>query len=451
MRNWGGSDETTKRDHTARRPYLPPRTRPTSSGVGWPLSLARITPGSASDPTPTGVVPVGASTADQSHLRGPNWRGRRRCLVWSVCAEPTSSNCSRCFDGGREDCDLVYSRSAPFNPATQWGLVTNSPYLTEAAVNIIPVFVTDNMVSVPEIPTNIYFQPLITADSFHLGGRTDCENYVMTNERYITLSAWNDERDILTTLTHELLHNQDGNFCNTPVPLPEGCVIISEGGRRYYSCEHGAVPALNEWLENRSVRVESHTASGTVEALAAQCSAGSGLACASFWDNIKGLASGSLRTELNGIGLWGLFDPFLDLFVRSRTESRQADKSMRDYTINGPEGYKQRMEIIAKYYAMPWNVYVVPGIANGALLDTGNLTRVMIPGGEKIYLVVLGMPYDDSQLMFGPVGRMFLRAMTIGSLPGSFSVGGELPSQIPELLDGRLLFPINSLDKVASH
>ena len=359
--------------------------------------------------------------------------------------------CDAQFAGGREDCDLVYSRSAPFNPATQWGLVTNSPYLTEMAVNIIPVFVTDNMVSIPEIPTNIYFQPLITADSFHLGGKTDCASYVMANERYITVSAWNDERDILVTVTHELLHNQDGNFCSSPVPLPEGCVIVNEAGRRYYSCEQDAVPVLNEWIANRSIWVESHTSSGTVEALAAQCSAGSGLACASFWDNVKGMASGSLRTELNGIGLGGLYDPFLDLFVRSRTESRQADKSMRDYTINGPEGYKQRMEIIAKYYAMPWNVYVVPGIANGALLDTGNLTRVMIPGGEKIYLVMLGMPYDDSQLMFGPVGRMFLRAMTIGSLPGSFSVGGELPSQIPELLDGRLLFPINSLDKVASH
>ena len=107
----------------------------------------------------------------------------------------------------------------------------------------------------------------------------------------------------------------------------------------------------------------------------------------------------------------------MDLFVRSRVESRQADKSMRDYTINGPEGYKQRMAIIAKYYAMPWNVYVVPGIVNGALLDTGNLTRAMIPDGEKVYLVVLGMPYDDTRKMMGLL-RPFIWVLTVGQFQG---------------------------------
>lgn len=291
----------------------------------------------------------------------------------------------------RDDCDVVYARSAILDPETQWGLVTNMPYLAELASKIVPLFPYEGLVAVPAMPSAIYFYPLSDESSFHIGGRTDCVSQVMLNERYITFGPWNDAREIQSTLTHELIHDQLGNFC-------------------VYDEEPG-MPNSPAWSERRSVWVEQHTESATVEVLAAQCRYGDKIACGAFWQTIAALSRGSLYTELREARLGFLYEPLMDLLTRDKGERWRAEKSLRHYRGMGPSGVAARDLIIEKYQAGPWLVYVLPGIVRGTPLDTGNEGPAYDSAGNA-YTVILGMPFDDTWLMFGWAGRAFLWATT---------------------------------------
>lgn len=344
--------------------------------------------------------------------------------------------CDAFFAEGREDCQVTYSHGLPMN---YWGVVTNSAYLVERAVNIVGLFEVDRIVGIAEIPEVIYARPVISSSSVHLGGQTDCNSWVMANERYFTFDAWNDARDVQTTLTHELIHNQDGYFCDTPVPPPSDCKIVEVYGQTYYRCQSPrALEAMKLWLQDRSVWVESHTSAATVEALAAQCRVGDPVACRAFWDDVKGTSARSLYVELNQARLGFLYEPFMNALVRSRDEAKAADHAYRDYALSGPGGLAAREAIIAKYYHMPWVTYIVPGIVDNARLNTGNVG--LFSGNFDAYRVILGMPYDDTQRMFTPVGVAFLRLMTAGAWRGPVDTGG-LPQPQVVVVNGQQLLP----------
>jgi len=289
--------------------------------------------------------------------------------------------------------DILYAKSAPTEggPYLQWGLETNSPWFTRFATNTIAFFDYENITNDPRAPGQIIFIPLFTDSSFHLGGRTDCDKSIIVNERYLTWEGWNDMRDLYVTTTHELIHNQRGNFCNYPKPEPgtPGGVIWSD------------------WVNKRSQWVETHTSAATTEVLAAMCRYGDKVACRAFWNDINASARGSLYTRLKQNHLGFLFDPFMNLFVRTHDEALRAEKADRFWRMGGGDGVQEKDAIVQKYQQFPWEEYILPGVLYGIPLDTGNLDRIIIGNGH-IVTTVLGMPFDDSAAMFGPVLRTIL-------------------------------------------
>jgi len=323
--------------------------------------------------------------------------------------------CDAQFAEGREDCDLVYSRSDELDPGTQWGLVTNSPYLTDWTTKILANFTTENIIwGRARGPLMVAFVPRYDPSSFHVSGQTDCSSFATINERHITFESWNDEKDIISTLTHELIHYQLGNFCVDPRPLPETCVFVNDasGKRVAVACKpFTAVKRMevDQWFMDSSVWVESHTESATIEVLAAMCrrNGGQGVECRAFWNSLGGMARGSLYSELKLAGLGFMYEPIRDVLVYNKAETVVADKSFHDYSQYGEEGIAEFDGIVYRYRYMPWNRYVVPGIISWVPLDTGN-RRPM----EGRVWVVMGMLFDDTRLMLGPLGRAFLWAMT---------------------------------------
>lgn len=337
------------------------------------------------------------------YVRGPA-RPILRDLAITVIADKLAGNemplrlCDATYAAGRSDCDLVYTRSEAIDEATQWGQVTNSPYLTDLARQIIPYYVQEgvtdslsfgSMIIEPSIPVSIAFVPLIDDNAFHLLGQTNGFQVIL-NERYLTFSAWNDERGILSTLVHEMIHDQGGNFL---------------------------FPPSAEWdLGSRSVWVEQHTQSATTEILASMCRMGERVACRAFWMSVGDAARGSYFTELSRAHLGWLYHPTMDLLTRSRTESIRAEKNDR-YWRNLPGGIAQRDAIIAKYQRGPWTNYILPGVVYGIPEEAG--TDCLVQVGNVIGRTSCIVPFDDTALMFGSFGRFFLWATTIGGDVGT--------------------------------
>jgi len=279
-----------------------------------------------------------------------------------------------------------YTRSHPLDPAKTWGLYVNSEYLLEKVTLWVPQFAYEG-ISDGIYPQITAIQPFPSERSFIVAGtagRLD-SGYpiVLLNERFF-LEGWEiDERDIYTTLLHELTHAQGGNF--TFLPPPES---RSAG-----------------WIYEESARLESLTSATTVEMAAALCNRGDRVACGSFWIQIRDFATRSLQAKAYRGGYGWAYEAFADVYLRNHQERIQRDKSMRFWE---PRMWELR-GILERYGEHPWEQEVMAGVC-GRVLSAGTHRLLSITAGGFSTYLVAGIRFDDTRYMLGPVGVTFLRA-----------------------------------------
>lgn len=278
--------------------------------------------------------------------------------------------------------EVDYSMSQYFDV---YGIVTNSFYLNEQVRLIIPFFSYEKINEMPNYPGAIIFEPMPIYRSFHILGTAqtpvfdDDIGVVHINERFI-LDEWRiDERQMLSTLVHELIHFQRGNFL---------------GGPPNYV---------------HHVNYEANTQSATIEVLAAMCGYKNDVACKAFWDEIYSYSRGSLRMRMRRWHLEQWYYPIADLLWWDDVDRRAADKSLRFWM--GDEDLKDELySIIGSYQQRPWERVVIPGIL-GTPLDTGLETKCEVTGGG-IQCDPSLMPFDDTQDMLGGFIRWLIRNTT---------------------------------------
>lgn len=215
------------------------------------------------------------------------------------------------------------------------GTTTNSVYLTEKMRLIVPILVYEGIgYEGGNYPIVLYFGPGVGERSLHIAGYARLwagELYV--NERYVIDSRWNDEREVLAVLTHELVHFQAGVFVTGD---PED--------------------------------FEARTQAASVEALGALCAYGEKVACSSFWLQLEDFARASLRLELRKTFKDGekIYQKMADLLWRDAAEERSARKSSRHW--NGDPS--QLDYILTAYSLNPYRI-VMDGVLDNKPLDTG--------------------------------------------------------------------------------
>ena len=247
--------------------------------------------------------------------------------------------------------------------------ITNSKAMSEWVYEIVPFFAIESISNGNRYPRTVLLAPNVAQRSFVVAGTAHCEEgEVWLNDRFM-----DDRAQMLTTLTHELIHIQMGNFCVMP---------DKEEGNDSTS---------------RSVWVESHTTAATVEATAAMCRYGNPTACQAFWQEISALARRSVQAKLMRAHVPWLYNWWASAALRNDQEDIRAEKMVRFWAPNMGE----LQGIVERYGEFPWETMVSPGICGG-ILDTG----VIGPFNERGYAVILGMQFDDSRAMLGQLGTL---------------------------------------------
>jgi len=252
--------------------------------------------------------------------------------------------------------DVEYTEQKPINV---WGMQTNSPWLTTWVKKIVPAFGYEKVCAVPKYPRSIGFTPNPGYRSFHIAGfaRPFLAD-AWLNERFLIDGRWNDARDALATLTHELIHLQGGGY------------IVGEP----------------EEFENR-------TQAATVETLAAMCNYGEETACRAFWQEYEGYTRIVFRLMLEDAGHGDWYNRIANLLWRDSMDERAAEKASRFWA----EDPDQLDYIYRAYYLGPWKI-----IQDGVLLDVPQDTGIMnwTTLGE---IYKLQMPFDDTGVLLRPV------------------------------------------------
>lgn len=252
-----------------------------------------------------------------------------------------------------------------------WGLLSNSEWYLNYTMQVVPLFSYEGLNFDPIYPAVMAFVPRAGDDTVTNLGRTEYApefkgELVTINDRYM-LSADSDMRDLLSTLVHENIHVQKGNFTFT-----------------------GACGFNYECWAKESVELEAKTTAATLEVLAAMCNLGDDLACSTFWMEVRDFAGTSLNYRLKQYGLEEEWQWFRNHFQRTPKEIARRDKILR-YWSQTPE---VRENLIYKYSVYPWNDLIVTGMC-GNLLNTGILSP-----GEFGKAYILGLKFDDTQYLF---------------------------------------------------
>ena len=222
--------------------------------------------------------------------------------------------------------DPDYIESRVYDPDQTWGMTTNSRWLLDTTLRIVPMFEYERMAGTARYPSKAFFAPLLGARSLLVAGTVPSMTppIVVLNERLFSEPLWDDEASALSVLVHELVHVQGGNFIKAP----------------------------SEFLE-------SHTTAAATEILAGMCNYGDEIACRAFWGDIEGLARGGLFYRLYELHASWAYEAFADLFLRDAIKERQADKIDRFW-----EGHlSERMGIVEKYGAIPSKNSVLAGLS----------------------------------------------------------------------------------------
>ena len=265
-----------------------------------------------------------------------------------------------------------------------WGIVTNSMWLNEQVRIIIPFFEYENISEMPTYPGAVIFEPMPGQRSFHILGMAGVPRNegdigaVYMNERFTIEDFRSDERLLLSTLVHELLHFQRGDFL-------------------------GGEP---NWLESSAY--EANTQAATIEVLAAMCNYRNEVACKAFWDEIYAYARGSFRMRLRRWGLESLYYPIADLLWWDNVDRRAADKNLR-YWEGDMDRKNYLYSIIYSYQQRPWEKVVIPGIL-GAPLDTGLEGKCDVTTAGIRCEPIL-MPFDDTVDLIGGFIMWLIRAL----------------------------------------
>lgn len=259
---------------------------------------------------------------------------------------------------------LLYTRNDSLHPLRTWGIRSNSMWLVDKTELIVPHMIAENITGRPRYPTLIGFSPFLAMRSFVVAGTASCnEGIVLLNDRMVLDRGprWTGEAGALTTVVHELIHIQGGNFCN--------------GG---------------------SVFLEGNTSAATVEVLASMCGWGDQLACKGFWQQIEASAKASVSSRLANRGLYWVYDVWASLLLRDAGDEDVADKLDLFWSLNP----RERASIIEKYYRRPWDELILAGV-RGIPLNTGIRSALPPVGGEPPRVFLLGMKFDDTALQLG--------------------------------------------------
>lgn len=271
----------------------------------------------------------------------------------------------------KDEVDDFYTRGFRVDPDNlyTYEIESNNIWMAEYTRFIVPYMSYEKATPFAVYPNSIGSVPFGQNQSFHVGGRMLPEdNTVLLNERMFLDERWNDKRNALGTLVHELVHIQRGAY------------IIGE-----------------------SASLESATSTATMEILAAMCNYGDSLACLTFWDEIEQLSRSSLLVQLNDMGVPGLYDTWARLFWRDQAQQDAYNKAMRFWS----EKPGELMELRRKYSLNPW-MNVIFGVAYQIPANTGHVICESSPSPIWSYLqttpmvetcTVLGMPFDDTRYL----------------------------------------------------
>src|SRR3990167_8181042 len=156
------------------------------------------------------------------------------------------------------------------NKLQAWDINSNSLWLVQQTTKIVPYFAYEDLTDRGLYPSILAWIPMTNERSFHVLGTAYTDEYVIyLNDRTVTDPRFNDQREALETLVHELIHIQGGLFADDPAP---------------------------DWA-TKSAHLESATEAATIEVLAAMCNYGDKIACLSFWSSTEGLARSSRSEE----------------------------------------------------------------------------------------------------------------------------------------------------------
>lgn len=274
------------------------------------------------------------------------------------------------MDGEAEDweVEMDYIGSQAYNVLSTNGIVTNSRYLYEQTVQIVPFMAYEKIKEKSQYPMLVLFSPVTDSNHFHLGGWARVETYaVRINDRYVMRDELADERQVLGILVHEIIHIQGGNFAS----------------------QSGAP----DWVEPR-------TEAATLEVLAAMCNFRKEAACAAFWSSIGDFARTSFRARMGRWNLSWLANLIMNVTIYDGDAQRSFRKSMR-FWEDDPGSLQY---ILEAYSLRPWEEIVLPGVC-GDKLDTGNVGHIR-KNANGTWTVdvngyILGMPFDDTADLLG--------------------------------------------------
>lgn len=219
------------------------------------------------------------------------------------------------------------------------GFYYNSELVAQLVDKIVPFFVYDHLTSSQLVtyPMLVGFIPYDPDLSLSVAGYEYYDSsikarIIMLNNRYLYDKAWNDERDFLGTLTHELIHAQGYGFDNQA----DGPEIF-----------------------------EAKTQAASTEILASMCDMKDQLACQAFWLDISDYSRAYVRARFDALHAQWAYKLWSRIFFWKTGDEARFDKRMREW------GYDmQQYEYVLKAYSInPYTKYLVPAVF-GAGLDT---------------------------------------------------------------------------------
>ncbi len=277
-----------------------------------------------------------------------------------------------------EEGEIDYIDANLYSLPYTWGIESNSKYLAGLVRQIVPMFEYEHVspVRMAKYPSRIVFVPYHGRDHIHKLG-TAGSGDVHINERLILRPDGPDERAILSTVVHELVHVQEGRFSG----FAWGAVI------------------------------EAPTQAATIEVLAAMCHYRNEVACKAFWGEIEDYARGALWMRLRLIGAEDLYFPLADLLWRDADDELAGDKSRRYwYQDWDHQGYLY--SILFSYSKKPWEEFVIGGVC-GVPMDTGH-DIIDLDHPQEGVMKDLVMEFDDTRALLGKWLTKWICSMPYG-------------------------------------